>query len=157
MFPGHTDSWFAAGAVTGHWRLILRLRTSCIPMRALAVAQYTNLKITCRGIYGVGKAATHKAALVCLNHVPGGADEKDVAMVGKGIIVETGGLSIKAGGFMERDMGRSASLLIAFVAACHTKNTTDRHRSCGAVCIETSVGQPASTRVEDVLMMYSGT
>ncbi|CAI5707670.1 unnamed protein product [Peronospora effusa] len=47
------------------------------------------------GIYGVGKAATHKPALVCLSHVPEEAeDAKGVAMVGKGIIFDTGGFGV---------------------------------------------------------------
>ncbi|KAE9028339.1 hypothetical protein PR003_g15274 [Phytophthora rubi] len=65
------------------------------------------------GIYGVGKAATHKPALVCLSHVPEGAaeDAEGVAMVDKGIIFDTGGLPIKTGGFMvgmKRDLVPSA-------------------------------------------------
>ncbi|KAE9009393.1 hypothetical protein PF002_g6376 [Phytophthora fragariae] len=98
---------------------------------ARAVAQRTTSKITAiqrvqlrdqgfGGIYGVGKAATHKPALVCLSHVPEGAaeDAKGVTMVGKGVIFDTGGPSIKTGG--------AAALLAAFEAACHAKNTTDK-------------------------------
>ncbi|CAI5746116.1 unnamed protein product [Peronospora destructor] len=112
------------------------------------------------GIYGVGKAATHKPALVCLSHVPEGAEDvKGVAMVGKGIIFDTGGLSIKTGGIMvgmKRDMGGAASLLAAFEAACHAKNTTDKTPLHVVLCVaENSVG-PDSMRVDDVLVMYSG-
>ena len=46
------------------------------------------------GIYGVGKAAEHKPALVVLSHLPAGATQT-VAWVGKGIVYDTGGLSIK--------------------------------------------------------------
>lgn len=46
------------------------------------------------GIYGVGKAAVHAPALVVLSHTPSGATE-NVAWVGKGIVYDTGGLSIK--------------------------------------------------------------
>ena len=46
------------------------------------------------GIYGVGKAAIHQPALVVLSHTPQGATET-VAWVGKGIVYDTGGLSIK--------------------------------------------------------------
>ena len=47
------------------------------------------------GIYGVGKAAVHKPALVVLSHTPPNATQT-VAWVGKGIVYDTGGLSIKA-------------------------------------------------------------
>ena len=50
------------------------------------------------GIYGVGKAAIHAPALVVLSHTPKGAVET-VAWVGKGIVYDTGGLSIKVSRF----------------------------------------------------------
>ena len=46
------------------------------------------------GIYGVGKGALHAPALAVLSHTPSGATET-VAWVGKGIVYDTGGLSIK--------------------------------------------------------------
>ena len=46
------------------------------------------------GIYGVGKAAAHPPALAILSHKPEGATET-IAWVGKGIVYDTGGLSIK--------------------------------------------------------------
>ena len=47
------------------------------------------------GIYGVGKAAVHQPALAILSHTPPGATET-ICWVGKGIVYDTGGLSIKA-------------------------------------------------------------
>ncbi len=46
------------------------------------------------GLYGVGKAAIHPPALVVLSHTPDGAT-KTIAWVGKGIVYDTGGLSMK--------------------------------------------------------------
>ena len=46
------------------------------------------------GIYGVGKAAVHPPALAVLSHKPDGATQT-IAWVGKGIVYDTGGLSIK--------------------------------------------------------------
>ena len=46
------------------------------------------------GIYGVGKAAAHPPALAILSHTPPGA-KKTIAWAGKGIIYDTGGLSLK--------------------------------------------------------------
>lgn len=50
------------------------------------------------GLYGVGKAAEVPPALVVLSWTPGGPDgsTETVALVGKGIVYDTGGLSIKA-------------------------------------------------------------
>jgi len=47
------------------------------------------------GIYSVGQASVHPPALVILSHKPPGAT-KTVAWVGKGIVYDTGGLSIKS-------------------------------------------------------------
>ena len=51
------------------------------------------------GIYGVGKAAVNPPALAVLSHKPRGATET-IAWVGKGIVFDTGGLSIKARKFI---------------------------------------------------------
>ena len=53
------------------------------------------------GIYGVGKAAVHAPALAILSHTPKGAT-KTIAWVGKGIVYDTGGLSIKDKVTMDR-------------------------------------------------------
>lgn len=46
------------------------------------------------GIYGVGKAAVVPPALAVLSYMPEGATQT-IAWVGKGIVYDTGGLSIK--------------------------------------------------------------
>ena len=62
------------------------------------------------GLYGVGKAAINPPALVVLSHKPEGST-RDVAWVGKGIVYDTGGLSIKGKvGTGTRQEGRSPKL-----------------------------------------------
>lgn len=68
------------------------------------------------GIYHVGKAAAHPPAFVCFSYKPEGAS-KDVALVGKGIVFDTGGMQIKGKTFMpgmKGDMGGAAAVLAAF-------------------------------------------
>ncbi|RMB95860.1 hypothetical protein DUI87_27974 [Hirundo rustica rustica] len=70
------------------------------------------------GIYGVGKAALHPPALAVLSHTPDGATQT-IAWVGKGIVYDTGGLSIKGKTTMpgmKRDCGGAAAILGAFKA-----------------------------------------
>jgi probable aminopeptidase NPEPL1 len=149
------------------------LHSDAFVAEALAVAKRTGAKATViqgeqlreqgfGGIYGVGKAASHPPALVVLSHYPAGSDPataKGVALVGKGIIYDTGGLNIKVGGFMsgmKRDMGGAASLLASFEAAVLAKNTTDKTPLHVLLCIaENSVG-PLSARPDDIHVMYSG-
>ncbi|MCL4126300.1 UNVERIFIED_CONTAM: hypothetical protein GTU68_048877, partial [Idotea baltica] len=74
------------------------------------------------GIYGVGKAAVNPPALVVLSHKPKGATES-IAWVGKGIVFDTGGLSMKTKTTMpgmKRDCGGATSVLGAFYAAVVT-------------------------------------
>ena len=47
------------------------------------------------GIYGVGKAAANGPALAVLSYKPDDSDATTIAWVGKGIVYDTGGLSIK--------------------------------------------------------------
>ncbi|XP_069846152.1 probable aminopeptidase NPEPL1 isoform X2 [Dipodomys merriami] len=81
------------------------------------------------GIYGVGKAALRPPALAVLSHTPAGATQT-IAWVGKGIVYDTGGLSIKGKGFKD-------NLHAVFCLA------------------ENAVG-PHSTRPDDIHLLYSG-
>ncbi|MCO4773267.1 MAG: leucyl aminopeptidase family protein [Deltaproteobacteria bacterium] len=107
------------------------------------------------GLWGVGKAATRGPALVVLSCGPKDA-ERTLAWVGKGIVYDTGGLSIKGKAHMpgmKGDMGGAAAVLGAFVAAAKLKGNTRIH---ALLCLaENSVG-PESTRPDDILSMYSG-
>jgi probable aminopeptidase NPEPL1 len=149
------------------------LHTDSFVQEALRVAKRTGTKATVirgeelkekgfGGIYGVGKASVHPPALVILSHVPEGVDvniTKSVALVGKGIVYDTGGLSIKTGGFMagmKRDMGGAAGLLGAFEAAVQARNTTHKTPLHVVLCLaENSVG-PDATRPDDIHTFYSG-
>lgn len=97
------------------------------------------------GIYGVGKAAAVPPALVVLSHEPKGAQET-IALVGKGIVYDTGGLSIKgktAMPGMKRDCGGAAAILGAFYAAVKCGFKENLH---AVFCMaENSVG-PNATR-----------
>merc|ERR1711899_457366 len=107
------------------------------------------------GIYGVGKAAVHAPALVVLSHTPAGAKET-VAWVGKGIVYDTGGLSIKgktAMPGMKRDCGGAAGILGAFYLAVKQGFSQNLH---AVFCLaENAVGDRA-TRPDDIHTLYSG-
>eukprot|EP01045_Picozoa_sp_COSAG04_P020493 COSAG04_NODE_2103_length_4779_cov_3.468162_4_plen_193_part_00 len=79
------------------------------------------------GLYNVGKAASHPPALVVLSHAPPGAS-RSVVWAGKGIVYDTGGLSIKAKEGMpgmKSDMGGAAAVLAAFDAAVRAGPSED--------------------------------
>jgi len=107
------------------------------------------------GIYGVGKAAVHKPALAVLSHTPAGATET-IAWVGKGIVYDTGGLSIKgktAMPGMKRDCGGAAGILGAFYAAVSQGFNQNLH---ALFCLAENAVGPLATRPDDIHTLYSG-
>jgi probable aminopeptidase NPEPL1 len=107
------------------------------------------------GLWGVGKAATKLPALAVLQHRPEGAT-KTVAWIGKGIVYDTGGLSIKGKEHMpgmKSDMAGAAAILAAFEGALRAGFNQNL---VAVLCLaENSVG-PEATRPDDVHWLYSG-
>ena len=107
------------------------------------------------GIYGVGKASEHPPALVVLSHCPPDATIT-IAWCGKGIVYDTGGLSIKGKTTMpgmKRDCGGAAAILSAFRAV--VKRGFKQNLHCVLCLAENSVG-PLATRPDDIHVFYSG-
>ncbi|XP_070574824.1 probable aminopeptidase NPEPL1 [Ptychodera flava] len=107
------------------------------------------------GLYGVGKASANPPAMAVLSHLPSTATQT-ISWVGKGIVYDTGGLSIKGKTTMpgmKRDCGGAAAILGAFIAAVKQGFKENLH---AILCLaENSVG-PLATRPDDVHVMYSG-
>lgn len=107
------------------------------------------------GLWGVGKAATHKPALVALVHAPAKAS-RTVVWVGKGIVYDTGGLSLKDRNSMvgmKGDMAGAAAVLSAFEAAVRLGA---EHRVVAVLCLAENAVGPDATRPDDILRMRSG-
>ncbi|KAJ1562467.1 putative aminopeptidase npepl1, partial [Cladochytrium tenue] len=109
-------------------------------------------------IYAVGRAAEHPPALVILSYKPTSSPVTTMAWVGKGIVYDSGGLSIKpttSMTTMKTDMGGSAGVLYGFVAAVTTNAAKDMHLHAILCIAENSVDE-RSTRNDDILTSYSG-
>jgi len=112
------------------------------------------------GLFGVGKASEHPPALVVLSHYPQGTtkDTPSVCLVGKGIVYDTGGLSIKTptSGMcgMKMDMGGSAAVLGGFAAAVTAGTLTAPLHAL--LCIAENSVDERSIRPDDILTMLSG-
>uniref|UniRef100_A0A1A8FJD4 Aminopeptidase-like 1 n=1 Tax=Nothobranchius korthausae TaxID=1143690 RepID=A0A1A8FJD4_9TELE len=107
------------------------------------------------GIYGVGKAAEHPPALAVLSHTPDGATQT-IAWVGKGIVYDTGGLSIKGKTTMpgmKRDCGGAAAILGAFKATIKQGFKDNLH---AVFCLAENAVGPTATRPDDIHTLYSG-
>ena len=105
------------------------------------------------GIWGVGKAAKEPPALVVLSYEPvsPSEDTETVAWVGKGIVYDTGGLSLKVGGGMvgmKSDMGGAAAMLAAFEAAVQLGTPQRLHL---LLCLAENAIGPGAFRNDDIL------
>jgi probable aminopeptidase NPEPL1 len=108
------------------------------------------------GIYGVGKAAECPPRLVVLEYEPPTNSKETVALVGKGIVYDTGGLSLKSKDGMpgmKHDMGGAAGMLGGFLAAVSLK--VDRKVKLVLCLAENAIG-PTAFRNDDILTLYSG-
>lgn len=107
------------------------------------------------GIHAVGRAATEPPRLLVFT---GGGSERGphVALVGKGICFDTGGLHIKARGMMETmkaDMGGAAAVLGAFRVLLAENHPC---RLSLVLCIAENAVDARSYKPDDILHMHSG-
>ncbi len=108
------------------------------------------------GLLGVGRAAKVAPRLLVLDHGPKRA-KRTVALVGKGVVYDTGGLSLKTGGHMcgmKGDMGGGAAVLGAFRALAQEK--VSGLRVIGLVPLAENAIGPDSYRPDDILTLHSG-
>ena len=109
------------------------------------------------GIVGVGKGSSRGPRLVRLTYRSGKKNAKKVALVGKGITFDTGGISIKPAANMHHmtsDMGGAAAVIATVVLAARQKLTVDV-----TATVPMAENMPSSTaqRPGDVLTQYGGT
>lgn len=111
----------------------------------------------CRAILAVGNASVHPPRLVILRHRGGGEDEPLVAIVGKGVTFDSGGLSIKPsdGMFdMKCDMAGAATVVGVMRAAALLNLPINIVGLCGLA--ENMISGDAY-RLGDVIETRSGT
>jgi len=109
------------------------------------------------GLYnvGLGSPLGHQARLVILKSIKN-KSKKNIALVGKGIVYDSGGLSIKTKTGMpgmKGDMGGAAGLLYAFKQL--VQENFNQNLYCLLCIAENSVGS-YSYRPDDIIQMYSG-
>uniref|UniRef100_A0AC34FLR1 Cytosol aminopeptidase domain-containing protein n=1 Tax=Panagrolaimus sp. ES5 TaxID=591445 RepID=A0AC34FLR1_9BILA len=107
------------------------------------------------GIYHVGKAALNPPIFACFSYTPEGAT-KNIALVGKGVVYDTGGMQIKPAASMvgmKSDMAGAAGLLGAFCTL--VKNGFKENLHC-LLCIAENNISPAANKPDDIITMLSG-
>ncbi|GHH01663.1 leucyl aminopeptidase [Streptomyces lanatus] len=107
------------------------------------------------GILGVGAGSAAGPRLVKLSYTHSKAD-KHLALVGKGITYDSGGISLKPAGHnetMKCDMSGAAAVFAAVVAAARLGL---RVNITGWLALAENMPSGSATRPGDVLRMYSG-
>ncbi|MBP8808987.1 MAG: leucyl aminopeptidase family protein [Kofleriaceae bacterium] len=124
----------------------------------VTVTEYVGDELAARGlggIFGVGKAAVEPPRLLIAQVGPADA-ARHVALVGKGITFDTGGLHLKQRGFMEgmkADMGGAAAVLGAFRVLAAERPS---YRLSLVLAIAENAIAAGSYKPDDILRMHSG-
>jgi leucyl aminopeptidase len=108
------------------------------------------------GILGVGQGSSRGPRLVKVVYSPEGAP-KHLALVGKGITYDTGGLSLKPAGSMlgmKDDMTGAATVLAVVVAAARLELPV---RLTAWLCVAENMPSGTAIRPDDVLTIRGGT
>ncbi|MFO1078165.1 MAG: leucyl aminopeptidase family protein [Planctomycetota bacterium] len=106
------------------------------------------------GIHAVGRCARSAPRLLVATCGP--RRGRHIALVGKGVTYDTGGLHLKARGAMETmkgDMGGAAAVLGAFLVLARSRPA---HRLSLVLCMAENAIGPAAYKPDDVLTMHSG-
>lgn len=107
------------------------------------------------GIMGVGKGSTRQPRLVKVEYSPAKATKK-IALVGKGITFDTGGISLKPAlgmGDMKSDMAGAAVVLNTVLAIARLGLPV---KATAWLCIAENMPGGAASRPADVLTMFGG-
>jgi leucyl aminopeptidase len=107
------------------------------------------------GLLGVGQGSVRPPRLVKVAYAPRGAS-RHVALVGKGITFDSGGLSIKPAQGMETmklDMAGAAAVLQTVLAAARLRL---RVRVTGWLCLAENMPSATAQRPSDVITIYGG-
>ena len=108
------------------------------------------------GILGVGRGSSRGPRLVRLEYAPAAASVH-LALVGKGITFDSGGLSLKPGASMvgmKSDMAGAAAVLSAIVALAELEVPV---RVTGWLCLAENMPSGTAIRPNDVLRIHGGT
>ena len=110
------------------------------------------------GLYGTGKAAEYPPHLVTLSYKPkaGISPTDKIAFVGKGIVYDTGGLSIKPREgmcTMKHDMGGAAAVFCGLLALAQLGAPVV---ASSVLCLADNAVGPRSQRNDDIIRMKSG-
>lgn len=112
-------------------------------------------KLGCGGILAVGQASSEESRLIILQYDGGKKGEAPIALIGKGVTFDTGGLNIKTMMMrtMKQDLAGAATVLGVFQAACEL--SMPKNIVAVIPTVENAINERAY-RPDDILTMYNG-
>jgi leucyl aminopeptidase len=108
------------------------------------------------GILRVGAGSAHPGRMVVLRHVPGKASKETLALVGKGITFDSGGISLKPGDKMwemKGDMAGAAAVLLAMRAVGRLRPDV---KVVGILCCAENLPDANAQRPGDIFTAKNG-
>ncbi|HET7747416.1 MAG TPA: hypothetical protein VFM29_08960, partial [Vicinamibacteria bacterium] len=109
-----------------------------------------------QGCLRVGAGSAHPPRMVILRHVPRQASKETIALVGKGITFDTGGISLKPGAAMwemKGDMAGAAAVLLAMRALGRLKPDV---KVIGILCCAENFPDANAQRPGDIFTAKNG-
>ncbi|AAU03616.1 leucyl aminopeptidase [Rickettsia typhi] len=107
-------------------------------------------------LLGVGQGSQNESKLVVMEYKGGSRDDSTIALVGKGVIFDTGGISLKPSSnmhLMRYDMAGSAAVVGAIIALASQKATVN---VVGVVGLVENMQSGNAQRPGDVVVTMSG-
>jgi leucyl aminopeptidase len=130
------------------------LRGRGVAVQVLDVAQLRQKKLG--GVLGVGQGSQQTPRFLKLTYAPPGTSGRPLALVGKGVVFDSGGLSLKTGAGMETmksDMSGAAAVIGAMSALQELGVKT---RVTGYVPLVENMPSGTAIRPGDVLRIHNG-
>ncbi len=130
------------------------LRGRGVTLQVLDVAQIRAQKLG--GVIGVGQGSEQTPRFLKITYAPAGATGKPLALVGKGVVFDSGGLSLKTAGGMETmktDMAGGAAVIAAMSTL---KELGVKTRVTGYVPLVENMPSGTAIRPGDVLRIRNG-
>ncbi len=134
------------------WRMLSELKN----LRKRSIKGDGLLRAKLGGIHGVGRCALVAPRLLSVQYKSKRKGARHVALVGKGVTYDTGGLSLKGRAGMcgmKCDMGGAAAVLGAFLSLARCGSPHDLSL---VLCLAENAIGPQAYKPDDVLHMHSG-
>ncbi len=116
------------------------------------------VELGCGGLLGVNQGSAEEPRMIKLSYVPGGEASGHLGLIGKGIMYDSGGISLKPSDpmhlLMKMDMGGAAAVLGAFTALREAGATA---RVTGWLMCTDNMPSGSSYKLGDVLTARGGT